>query len=289
METRSRIEQALDRALTRACGPKAPPRIAEAMRHAVFPGGARVRPRLALAVARACGDDVPKLTDAALSAVEFLHCASLVHDDLPVFDDAATRRGRPTVHSIYGAPLALLAGDALIVLAFETIALESALQPARTAPLIATVARAVGMPMGITAGQAWECEPEVDLENYHREKTGALFVGSTMVGAIAAGADPHPWRRLGECLGEAYQVADDLRDAFADEEEIGKPVGQDKAHHRPNAVEALGSAGCLKRLRSLISGAIESIPVCPGAGELEALIMNEAKRLVPKNLAQSAA
>jgi geranylgeranyl diphosphate synthase type II len=110
-----------------------------------------------------------------------------------------------------------------------------------------------------------------------------------MVGAIAAGADPHPWRRLGECLGEAYQVADDLRDAFADEEEIGKPVGQDKAHHRPNAVEALGSAGCLKRLRTLITGAIESIPVCPGAGELEALIMNEAKRLVPKNLAQSAA
>lgn len=289
METKSRIEQALDKALNRACGSKAPPLLSQAMRHAVFPGGARVRPRLTLAVARACGDDAPRIADGALVAVELLHCASLVHDDMPCFDDAATRRGRPSVHSVFGEPLALLAGDALIVLAFETIALEAVAAPARLAPLITTVSRAVGMPIGITAGQAWEAEPSVDLAHYHRAKTGALFAGAAMAGAIAAGADPNPWRALGDRLGEAYQVADDLRDAVAEAADIGKPVRQDHVHHRPNAVETLGSGATLARLQGLVAGAIDAIPDCPGADELVSLIKNEAKRLVPKELAHAAA
>ena len=99
-----------------------PPLLAAAMRHAVFPGGARIRPQLCLAVARACGDAHPALADAAAAAIELLHCASLVHDDLPCFDDAATRRGQPSVHAAYGERLAVLAGDALIVLAFQTLA-----------------------------------------------------------------------------------------------------------------------------------------------------------------------
>ena len=128
MDVRSRIEQALEKAIRRATGSKAPPKIAEAMRYAVFPGGARVRPRLCLAVAQACGDDFPAITDGALAAVELLHCASLVHDDMPCFDDAALRRGRPSVHSTFGEPVALLCGDALIVLAFETLALRRGLR-----------------------------------------------------------------------------------------------------------------------------------------------------------------
>lgn len=190
MDTKSRIESALEKAVARACGTKAPPRIAEALRHAVFPGGARIRPRLCHAVAAACGDDAPAVTDGAAAALELLHCASLVHDDMPCFDDASLRRGRPSVHALYGEPLALLVGDGLIVLAFETIALESVQAPARMAQLISAVAHAVGMPHGIVAGQAWEAEERIDLETYHRAKTGSLFVGSAMAGALAAGADP---------------------------------------------------------------------------------------------------
>ena len=92
------------------------------LRYAVFPGGARIRPRLCLAVAQACGEDQPAVTDAAAAAIELLHCASLVHDDLPCFDDAPLRRGKPSVHRAFGERLAVLAGDALIVLAFETLA-----------------------------------------------------------------------------------------------------------------------------------------------------------------------
>jgi geranylgeranyl diphosphate synthase type II len=289
METRSRIEQALERAVGRACGPKAPPLISEAVRHAVFPAGARVRPRLCLAVAQACGDDLPAVTDAALAAIELLHCASLVHDDMPCFDDASTRRGRPSVQARFGAPLALLTGDALIVLAFETVALEAIEAPARMAQITTTVARAVGMPLGIVAGQAWEAEDEIDLDVYHRAKTGALFTGAAMAGALAAGADPHPWREFGERLGSAYQIADDLRDAFASEDEIGKPVGQDRSHARPNAVSRFGAGETLARLQACVAGAIASIPPCPRAFELEALIRSEARRLVPKDIALTAA
>lgn len=289
MEIKSRIEWALERALARASAGKAPPLLSEALRHAVFPGGARVRPRLCLAVAEACGDDAPAVTDAALAAIEFLHCASLVHDDMPCFDDATTRRGLPSVHAVYGEPTALLAGDALIVLAFETLALDAIEAPARMAQLIAALARAVGMPHGIVAGQAWEAEPEIDLDLYHRAKTGSLFVGAAMAGALSAGADPHPWRDFGERLGAAYQLADDLRDALSDAAEIGKPVGQDAAHERPNAVARLGPGATLARLQACVGEAIAAIPPCPRAGELEALIRSEARRLVPKQMALTAA
>jgi geranylgeranyl diphosphate synthase, type II len=289
MDSRSRIEGALERSIRQSSSGKAPPKLAEAMRYAVFPGGARVRPRLCLAVARACGDDAPELTDGALAAIELLHCASLVHDDMPCFDDAALRRGKPSVHSVFGESIALLAGDALIVLAFETLAIETAASASRIVPLISTMAQAVGMPLGIVAGQAWEAEPLIDLSHYHRAKTGALFVGAAMAGAIAAGSEPKPWRALGQRLGEAYQVADDLRDAMLDEAELGKPAHQDEVHHRPNSVDRLGVDKTLQRLRALVGGAIEAIPACPGADELVKLIKSEATRLVPTELANVAA
>ena len=289
MDTRTRIESALEKALARACASNAPPRLASALRHAVFPGGAWVRPRLCHAVAAACGDDLPEITDAAAAAVELLHCASLVHDDMPCFDDAPVRRGKASVHAAFGAPLALLCGDALIVLAFETIAMEAVAAPARMARLTTTVARSVGMPLGIVAGQAWEMEDRVDIAAYHRAKTGSLFVGAAMAGAVAAGADPNPWRHFGDRLGEAYQMADDLRDAVADAADIGKPVGQDAAHHRPNMVAEFGTTEVLRRLQGLVAGAVAAIPACPRADELEALVRSEAKRLVPKELAAYAA
>jgi len=288
MDAVNRIEQALQTAIARADVPGCPPRLAAAMRHAVFPRGARVRPRLCLAVAAACGDDEPALTDAAAASIELLHCASLVHDDLPCFDDAVTRRSRPSVHRAFGEPLAVLAGDALIVLAFQTLG-RFAHAPQRLALLVMTVSRSVGVPFGIVAGQAWECEPHVDLAHYHRAKTGALFASAAIAGAAAAGSDCEPWRTLGEKLGEAYQAADDIRDAAADPDEIGKPTGRDAILGRPNAVIELGLGGAVRRLEQLVGEAIAAIPPCRGAADLKALILLEAKRLLPKKLAQHAA
>lgn len=289
MEASKRIERAIERAMNYATRKPAPPKLSEAMRYTMGSGGARVRPRLCLAVAAACGDDQPHMSDAAAVSIEMLHGASLVHDDMPCFDNASLRRGKPSVHKLYGEPLALLTGDALIVAAFDTIAREAAWAPTRVGPLIATVARAVGSPEGIAAGQAWESEDEIDIDLYHQAKTGALFVGAAMAGALSAGADSYPWRAVGERLGAAYQLADDLRDAVLSEQELGKPAKQDELHDRPNAVEAFGLEGTLKKLGGLIEDAIDAIPSCPGELELQKLIKSEADRLTPKQSIQAVA
>ena len=289
MSASARVEQALAAVVARAEARDCPPRLAAAVRHAVFPGGARIRPRLCLAVAGACGDGQPDVTDAAAAAIELLHCASLVHDDLPCFDDAATRRGRPSVHCAFGEPLAVLAGDALIVLAFETLADGAAGSPGRLVALLRTVAGGVGMSGGITAGQAWECEPEIDLGTYQRAKTGALFAAATMAGAAAAGADRTPWRILGERLGEAFQVADDLHDVTSRAEEVGKPVGRDAILGRPSVALQFGAAAAMDRLGRLVGEAVDSIPACPGASELRLAIRTEVERFLPRHLARRAA
>jgi geranylgeranyl diphosphate synthase type II len=287
METGARIEETLERVIARAAGAGAPPLLASALHYAVFPGGHRIRPQLSLAVARACGDGHSPAPAAAAAAIELLHCASLVHDDLPCFDDADTRRGKPSLHARFGTPIAVLAGDALIVLAFETLA--RAASPERLPLLISIVAAAVGAPSGIVAGQAWECEAAVPLIDYQRAKTGALFVGSTMAGAAAAGIEPEPWRKLGEAIGEAYQVADDLRDVLCDAEELGKPIGQDAARYRPNAAAQLGIGGAKARLEQLVSAAADSIPDCPGRSDLGKVIEAQTAQLFPKQLQRFAA
>jgi len=282
MKPISRIEQSLAAAIASGEAPGCPPKLAGAIRHAVFPGGARIRPQLCLAVAQACGDDDPELSEAAASAIELLHCASLVHDDLPCFDDAPIRRGRASVHFAFGESLAVLAGDALIVLAFQTVTLAAGRSPDRLAPLLKTITAGVGMPFGIVAGQAWECEPRVALSDYQRAKTGALFAAATMAGAQAAGADAQPWRALGEWLGEAYQAADDIRDAVGDARVLGKPVGRDAALCRPSAAAELGLDGAVQHFDRLVRAAIEAIPPCRGSGQLGNLIRLESERLIPK-------
>lgn len=278
-----RIEAAIARAIALGQGAPgtAPGRLAAALDHAVNPGGARIRPSLCLAVALACGDDDPALSDAAASALELIHCASLVHDDLPCFDDADIRRGKPTVHRAYSEPLAVLAGDSLIVLAFEVLARAGARHPARALALTRMLAARTGMPGGICAGQGWESEAQIDLRAYHRAKTGALFVAATQMGAAAAGHDPEAWEELGARLGEAFQVADDLRDVLYDAEALGKPVGQDAVHARPSAVAEMGVPGAIRHLTAILSGAIASIPKCPGEGQLAALVRVYAERMTP--------
>jgi geranylgeranyl diphosphate synthase type II len=285
METMTRIEHALQAAIAPGERAGCPPRLAAAVRHAVFPGGARIRPQLCLAVARACGDDDPALSDAAAAAIELLHCASLVHDDLPCFDDAPTRRGLPSVHSAFGERLAVLAGDALIVQAFQTLALASSRSPQRLPRLLLTIGQGVGMPFGIVAGQAWECEPRVALRDYQRAKTGALFAAATVAGAEAAGADAGAWRALGEWLGEAYQVADDIRDVAADPALLGKPIGRDIALGRPSVAIEHGLEGAVQHFDRLVACAIEAVPPCRGASSLRSLVRAEAERLVPQAIA----
>ncbi|NDC61358.1 MAG: polyprenyl synthetase family protein [Betaproteobacteria bacterium] len=281
MSMLTRIETALNHHFSLTHTQIAPPRLMAAMRHAVFPGGARIRPQLCLAVAKACGEDDATLTDAAAVGIELLHCASLVHDDMPCFDDADMRRGRVTVHKQFGEPLALLTGDALIVMAYQVLARSGRKHPARLVELLATISDGVGAPDGIVAGQAWECETRVKLSQYQRAKTGALFVAATMAGAQSAGVNPNPWRALGDTLGEAYQVADDIRDVMLQDHQLGKPAGQDAALGRPSAAADLGLKGALDYFKQLMANAVEAVPVCESRAALRHLVMQESERLVP--------
>ena len=281
MPVSERIETAFAQAIRQSQAGPAPGQLAEALDYATAPGGARIRPTILLSVAKACGDDLPELANSAAAALELVHCASLVHDDLPCFDDAALRRGKPSVHGAYSEPLAVLAGDSLIILAFEVLARASSEDQRRAAQLLLSLARRTGMPNGICAGQGWESEPRIDLAAYHRSKTAALFIAATEMGAISAGHDPEPWHDLGALIGEAFQVADDLRDALLDENALGKPAGQDDLHGRPNAVAELGVGGAFDRLSDILAGAIATIPSCPGEAALAKVVSRQAEMIMP--------
>ncbi|MGR3467265.1 MAG: polyprenyl synthetase family protein [Shimia sp.] len=279
-----RIEAAISQALAHGQGSGAVPgRLREALAYAVTPGGARIRPTILMSVAMACGDTAPALTDKAAAALELIHCASLVHDDMPCFDDADMRRGKLTVHKHWSEEIALLTGDSLIVLAFDI--LSHGVPPERALRLINTLSVRTGMPLGICAGQGWESEDEVDLPAYHEAKTGALFIAATRMGAIAAGQDDEPWHELGARIGESFQIADDLRDALYTEAELGKPAGQDDLHGRPNAVQRWGVEGAVDRLDASLAGAIASIPRCAGERQLAQMVQAYAAKLTPLSVA----
>ncbi len=271
-----RIERALKAAISSATSLPCPPRLRDAMHHAVFPGGARLRPRLCLAVAAACGDARPAVADAAAAATELIHCASLVHDDLPCFDDAELRRGALSVHQRFGAATALLAGDALIVLAFETLARVGASAEALV------LATASGSRRGLIAGQAWESEDDAPLEEYHRAKTAALFEAAARSGAMAACAERpevERWRVFGEAVGRAYQAADDLADAVGSPTLLGKSTGKDAALGRPSVVRAYGIDGARRRARDLLASARAAIPCSADDAALGAWMDRLATRL----------
>ena len=289
MSLLSRAERALEQHFERAMGQGGPNGLQTAMRHAVFSGGARVRPQLCLAVAIACGDDAPELSDAAAVAIELMHCASLVHDDMPAFDNADTRRGRPSVHKAHGEPLALLCGDALIVSAYQVLLNATRAYPHRLHALMDNLSQGVGLPHGIVAGQAWECEPRADLGTYQRAKTGALFVASVRAGALASGQDAQPWAALGDHLGQAYQAADDIRDVLGQAEALGKPTGQDALLGRPSVMQQLGLDGALAYFNQLMQSAVDAVPRCSCREMLQHLVRLEAKRLIPDDLPRRAA
>jgi geranylgeranyl diphosphate synthase type II len=176
--------------------------------------------------------------------------------------------------------MAVLAGDGLIVMAFEVLARRAG-GSSRLGALVASLAEAAGAARGLVSGQAWESEPSVGLRRYHRAKTASLFGASARVGAIAAGVDPDPWTAFGLRLGEAYQVFDDLRDTGDACELMDKPMGQDEALGRPNAALALGPARALERLQELLTGATQILPDCPRPRVIEQWIASFSSRLLP--------
>jgi geranylgeranyl diphosphate synthase type II len=248
-----------------------PHELHQAMRCAVFPGGKRLRPRLLLVVADACANgcwepDQIELALRASGALELIHCASLVHDDLPSFDDAPVRRGEPTIHRAFGEPMAILAGDALLIRAFEALGDAPASRARQALALVRLLARATGSVEGIIGGQSLEGTCLADRATssetyrYHAMKTGALFRLAAEAGARIGGApNSDAWADFGLWIGMAFQLVDDLRDVHGSPGSTGKPAGRDDVLGRPNAVLAAGGQAVLARLRSLLDAARQRI------------------------------
>ncbi len=221
----------------------------EAMGYSVLAGGKRVRPVLTLAVCEALGGRAESALPLGC-ALELVHTYSLIHDDLPCMDDDDLRRGRPTCHRVYGEAMAVLAGDALQPEAFRLIAEAPDLRAEQRVGAVAALASACG-PDGMVAGQVLDIEQlsgsEEALRRLCRLKTGALLRAAAELGAIAAGA-PEAARRqaaaYAEHLGLAFQVRDDMLDVIADQTELGKPVGSDKAEGKRTFVDLLGLEEC---------------------------------------------
>ncbi|HPZ42512.1 MAG TPA: polyprenyl synthetase family protein [Bacillota bacterium] len=226
------IEEALERFLP---PPTAyPPLIHQAMRYSVLGGGKRLRPSLVMAGAEAVGGSATSVLPAAC-AVELIHVYSLIHDDLPALDNDDYRRGKLTNHKVFGEAIAVLAGDALLTLAFQLLAENKASRPEDNLRVIHEAALGAGT-MGLIGGQvvdtfsAGEEVDEVTLEYIHRNKTGALYRISVRTGAILAGARPEQLEalsRYAEHLGLAFQIMDDILDLVGEEKKLGKPVGSD--------------------------------------------------------------
>ena len=244
-----------------------------AMRHAVFPGGKRLRPVLLLATAEAFGTPAEQATGPA-AAVELVHCYSLVHDDLPSMDNDDFRRGRPTVHSLYGEAMALLAGDALLTLAFEVLA---ATGRSHSQALVHELASAIGA-RGMVGGQARELLMEGRLDRngllaVHAGKTGALIRAAVRMGAVAAGTslESTEMERLtvfAENLGLAFQVTDDLLD-----------LPKDAASGRTTLATLLGEQGARRMAAEVTETAIRALVFLGGRGDfLKSLAIQQLDR-----------
>ena len=233
----SAIESALEKLLP----PEStqPASIHRAMRYSVFAGGKRIRPILCYESAKFFIAD-PSSAIPVGCALEFIHTYSLIHDDLPALDNDDLRRGKATNHKVFGEAIAILAGDALLTLAFQTLA-NSAIEPARRVRVISEIAAAAGTVNGMVGGQVADIEAgkksadAAMLEYIHRSKTAALICGSIVAGGIAAGAgdeDVERLRRFGEQIGWAFQVVDDILDVSESSASLGKTAGKDQAQQK---------------------------------------------------------
>lgn len=235
-------QKAVDAALNRWVPPESenPSTIHRAMRYSLFAGGKRIRPLLAIAAAEAVSP-APAGIESAACALELIHTYSLIHDDLPALDNDDLRRGRPTCHKVFGDAMAILAGDALLTLAFEVLSNLENVDACRRIELVRELATAAGTAGGMIGGQVNDLEGEGQiptaalLESIHRAKTGALLRASVRIGAIYAGADSGELvalTRFGEHVGLAFQIVDDVLDVEQSSEALGKTAGKDAAQKK---------------------------------------------------------
>lgn len=255
------VNEALDRYLPTM--EEAPARLHEAMRYSVFAGGKRLRPLLVLETAQLLGLD-PRQALPTASAVECIHTYSLIHDDLPCLDDDDYRRGRPSCHRAFGEATALLAGDALLTLAFRLVAQnaeEKDVTPERVVRVVRELGEAAGSP-GMVGGQVldleWANRPATldVVQDIHRRKTMALIRASVRCGAILAGAMEgwafHALSNYGQAIGLAFQIMDDVLDVIGDEKLLGKAVGRDESQNKATFPAVYGLEESQQRAQELV-------------------------------------
>jgi geranylgeranyl pyrophosphate synthase len=244
---------------------QAPKKLIEAIDYSLMAGGKRLRPSLVLECAIACGGEINPSALAAAGAIELIHTFSLVHDDLPAMDDDDLRRGRPTNHKVFGEAMAILAGDAMVSLAFELIATDA--DPAVAPKLIAELAHATG-PQGMIGGQVLDMDGEKksltfeQLQELHRMKTGALLRSACRLGALSTNTSELQLLALtdfGRFLGLAFQIVDDLLDVTASPQQMGKATGKDAAKGKNTYPVLLGIEGTKVQAQMQLDAALASL------------------------------
>ena len=276
------IEPALEKYLSRETG-EGYDRIFEAAKYSAMAGGKRLRPVIVLEFCRLCGGDVNKALPFAC-ALEMIYTYSLIHDDLPCMDDDDLRRGRPTCHKVYGETMAVLAGDALQGEAFGLIAAAPAMTAQQRIDAVAVLSAACGGG-GMVAGQVLDvdhlAQGETDLRLLHRLKTGAMLQAAAELGCVAAGADDGLRQRArdyGCHIGLAFQVRDDVLDVVADQGELGKPIGSDRAEGKRTVVDLLGLEACQALVAEETAKAKAALADLPDSGFLLNLADHLAER-----------
>jgi geranylgeranyl diphosphate synthase, type II len=277
-DRRAMVDAALDRVLPPETAP--PPRIHEAMRYSVLAPGKRLRPILVIAGAEAVGGRAAAVLDTAC-ALELIHAYSLIHDDLPAMDDDDYRRGRLTSHKVFGEAMAILAGDALLTLAFRLVAGNAArVAPAVVGAVVAEVADAAGTD-GMVGGQVVDIESEGKtisaemLDYIHLHKTAALIRVALRVGAVLAGGREEvvdAVSRAGHALGLAFQIVDDILDVEGNLAELGKTAGSDERKQKATYPSLHGLPASKLRARDLIEETKRLlVPLGPAAEPIRAL------------------
>jgi len=278
-ERRKLVDDALERFLPPDDAP--PPTVHRAMRYSVMAGGKRLRPILVIAGAEAVGA-APETALPTACALEMIHTYSLIHDDLPAMDDDDYRRGRPTSHKVFGEAMAILAGDALLTLAFRLIAENAALvrDPRVVCEVVAEVAAAAGTE-GMVGGQVVDIESEGKtvtagtLDYIHTHKTAALIRASLRAGARLGGAAPDALAAVttaGDRLGLAFQIVDDILDVEGSLAELGKTAGSDERKQKATYPAVHGLDASRRRARALIHEAKTALaPLGRAAAPIEAL------------------
>jgi geranylgeranyl diphosphate synthase, type II len=258
------IEEHLDGLLPSEDTP--PVSIHKAMRYSVLQGGKRIRPALCLEAAHLFTEKLEPVVPVACG-IEFIHCYSLIHDDLPALDNDDLRRGRPTCHRVFGVAHAILAGDALLTLAFQALA-QAPIDPARRVRILSEVAVAAGTVGGMVGGQVADIEAEdkaldgATLEYIHRSKTAALICAAAVAGAIGGGgtdADVERIRRYGQNIGWAFQVVDDILDVEQSSQALGKTAGKDAAQKKATYPALYGIEKSRKIAADLLAKAVSEI------------------------------